>query len=216
MALSDYLGKFWATSEPMFGVIMVICFTSILRINEQLSILIVDRVAVAALTCCIAWGLVDGIFYSWEAHYIQNKKNSMINLVKGDLAEKGRSNINVEMDDTLLAYLDKDDRDQVIGKISKKMSQEAPEKVPIRDDVITIGGSLLLVVGSAVIVLLPFYFITDVSNALLVSNVLCITIFFILGYIRNESKIRLQKVRTGILTALLGVIITLVTVLLGG
>jgi hypothetical protein len=27
MGLSDYLGKFWYSSEPMFGVIMVVWFT---------------------------------------------------------------------------------------------------------------------------------------------------------------------------------------------
>ena len=31
MGFADYLGRFWYSSEPMFGVIMVVCFTSVLR-----------------------------------------------------------------------------------------------------------------------------------------------------------------------------------------
>lgn len=216
MGLSDYLGKFWATSEPMFGIIMVICFTSVLRIHQNLSFLLIDRVTVAALACCIAWGLVDGIFYAWEAHYLQRRKNDLIRLVKQDHTGNGASRVNEEMDDTLLVYLDQEDRDQVVDKISKKLSREEPEGVPIVEDIATVGGSLFLVVGPAIVVLLPFYVFPDVSSALFISNILAITMFFVLGYVRNESTVLLKRIRTGFLTALLGVIITFVTLVLGG
>jgi hypothetical protein len=62
MGFSDYLGRFWYSSEPMFGVIMVVCFTSVLRAFPNASDQIVGTILLSALFCCIAWGLVDGIF----------------------------------------------------------------------------------------------------------------------------------------------------------
>ena len=67
MAVSDYLGRFWFSAEPMFGVIMVVCFTSLFRLNSDIPDDIVDIVLQSALACCFAWGLVDGVFMSGRA-----------------------------------------------------------------------------------------------------------------------------------------------------
>jgi hypothetical protein len=61
----------------MFGVIMVVCFTSVLRAFPNLAETILGTILLSALFCCIAWGLVDGIFYAWEAHYELDKKRKL-------------------------------------------------------------------------------------------------------------------------------------------
>ena len=45
-----------------FGVIMVVCFTSLFRLNSDIPDDIVNIVIQSALACCFAWGLVDGVF----------------------------------------------------------------------------------------------------------------------------------------------------------
>jgi hypothetical protein len=88
MGLADYLGRFWYSSEPMFGVIMVVCFTSVLRAYPQVAEQVVDIVLLSALFCCIAWGLVDGVFYAWEAHYELDKKKKLQALVQAPAGSK--------------------------------------------------------------------------------------------------------------------------------
>jgi len=78
MGVADYLGRFWYSSEPMFGVIMVVCFTSILRADPILAEKVIGTVLLSALFCCVAWGLVDGIFYALEAHYELDRKRKLL------------------------------------------------------------------------------------------------------------------------------------------
>jgi hypothetical protein len=40
----------------MFGVIMVVCFTSVLRAFPELAEKVLETVLLTALFCCIAWG----------------------------------------------------------------------------------------------------------------------------------------------------------------
>ena len=54
MGLADYLGRFWYSSEPMFGVIMVVCFTSVLRAYPDVADQVIGNVLLSALFCCIA------------------------------------------------------------------------------------------------------------------------------------------------------------------
>jgi VIT1/CCC1 family predicted Fe2+/Mn2+ transporter len=216
LALSDYLGKFWFSAEPMFGVIMVVCFTSIFRSFPDLSDSIVDRVIQAALACCLAWGLVDGIFYVWEGRFERRRKNRIIKILKGENKTEAATMIDSAMNDSYLDYMDEGDRAQAIQKISQNLSKEEPTKISWKDDLIVIGISILLVLGTALFVVMPFYIIQDLMDALLVSNILCIVVLFMLGFYREESKSLLRKVVSGQFTALIGVIITVITVMLGG
>lgn len=216
LALSDYLGKFWFSAEPMFGVIMVVCFTSIFRSFPDLSDSIVDQVIQAALAGCLAWGLVDGIFYVWEGRFERKRKNRIIKILKGENKTEAVALIDSAMNDSYLDYMDEGDRVQAIQKISQNLSKEEPTRISWKEDLIVIGLSILLVLGTALFVVLPFFIIQDLMDALLVSNILCIVVLFMLGFYREESQSLLRKVVSGQFTALIGVIITVITVMLGG
>jgi hypothetical protein len=88
LGLSDYFGRFWFAAEPIFGVVMTLCFLGILRNHalyaypQLLDKVISQLVIVAAILCCIAWGIVDGIFYAWENHSLATRKNLITEYVK--------------------------------------------------------------------------------------------------------------------------------------
>ena len=216
LALSDYLGKFWFSAEPMFGVIMVVCFTSIFRSFPDVSDSIVDRVLQAALACCFAWGLVDGIFYVWESRFERRRKNSIIKMLRGDNKTEGAALIDSTMTDSYFDYLDESDKKVAIEKISQNLSKTEPTGINWKEDLVVVGISILLVLGTAILVIMPFYIIPDLMDALLVSNIMCIIVLFMLGFYREESKSIVRKVFNGQITALIGVIITVTTVILGG
>jgi hypothetical protein len=64
--------------------------------------------------------------------------------------------------------------------------------------------------------MLPFLWFSPVTTALKISNVTGILLLFIMGYWREEDKRTSKKLITGGFTALVALIITLVTVYLGG
>jgi hypothetical protein len=217
MGLADYLGRFWYSSEPMFGVIMVICFTSILRAYPNLAEKVIGTVLLSALFCCIAWGLVDGIFYTWEAHYELNKKKKLLALVQApNDPKKAREPVEDDLGDTIVGLMDEKDKEQVYQIVEKNVSGVDLGRVSIKEDIVTILIAFGLVVGSSIIVMIPFLLFSPVMTALRISNITGIFLLFFMGYWREEDKRIAKKLITGGFTALVALIITLVTIILGG
>jgi len=200
----------------MFGVVMVVCFTSVIRANPTFFDQFLDVILESAIACCIAWGLVDGVFYAWEAHYEAKKKNLMIRQAKQAQNGPVTSDVDGTFDDSLADYLDEAERKDLVQNVTTRLAAAEEVKVPIKADLITIGAALFLVVGAAIVVIMPFYLIDDVLDALLVSNILGIALLFLMGVWREQSKKISKKLISGIVTALLAAIITFVTVALGG
>jgi hypothetical protein len=217
MGLADYLGRFWYSSEPMFGVIMVICFTSILRAYPNLAEKVIGTVLLSALFCCIAWGLVDGIFYAWEAHYELDRKKKLLALVQApNDPKKAREVVEDHLRDTIVDLMDEKDKEQIYQIVEKNVSGVDLGRVGIKEDIVTILIAFGLVVGSSIIVMIPFLLFSPVMTALRISNVTGIFLLFFMGYWREEDKRIAKKLITGGFTALVALIITLVTVILGG
>ncbi len=217
MGLADYLGRFWYSSEPMFGVIMVVCFTSVLRAYPNLAEKVIGTVLLSALFCCIAWGLVDGIFYAWEAHYELDKKKKLQARVRAASdPEKTRELVEDDLGDSIVDFMDEADKEQIYQIIEKKVHKVDLGGVSIKEDVTTVLIAFGLVVGSSIIVMLPFLLFSPVMTALKISNVTGIFLLFFMGFWREEDKRASKKLITGGFTALVALIITVVTIVLGG
>jgi len=217
MGFSDYLGRFWYSSEPMFGVIMVVCFTSLLRAYPHVAEEILGTILESALFCCIAWGLVDGIFYAWEAHYELDKKKKIQALAASSGgAGEARELVEDSLGDTLVDLLDDKEKEQVYQIVQKKVPGIDLGKVTLKDDAMTILIAFGLVVGSSIIVMIPFLVINEVMTALVVSNITGIVLLFFMGYWREEEPAVSRKLITGGVTAFVALIITVVTIALGG
>ena len=83
MGLSDYFGRFWFASEPVFGIVMTLCFLAILR-NQALYAFptLIDRAAryvvTAAITCCIAWGIVMAFSMFGKTITLRQEKTKLL------------------------------------------------------------------------------------------------------------------------------------------
>jgi hypothetical protein len=217
MGLADYLGRFWYSSEPMFGVIMVVCFTSVLRAFPDAADKIVGTILLSALFCCIAWGLVDGIFYAWEAHYELDKKKKILARVQTPNDPKeARELVEDHLGDTIVDLMDEKDKEQIYQIVEKNVSGIDLGRVSMKEDIVTVLIAFGLVVGSSIIVMVPFLLFSPVMTALVISNITGILLLFIMGYWREEDKRITKKLITGGLTAFVALIITVVTVALGG
>lgn len=217
MGLADYLGRFWYSSEPMFGVIMVVCFTSVLRTYPQAAEKVIGTVLLSALFCCIAWGLVDGLFYAWEAHYELEKKKKLQAQVQSPADEKtARELVDDDLGDTVIDLMDEEDKEQIYQIIHEKVPGIDLGKVSLKEDIVTVLIAFSLVVGSSIIVMIPFLIFSPVMNALKISNFTGIFLLFFMGYWREEDTRITKKLITGGFTALVALIITIVTIVLGG
>jgi hypothetical protein len=196
---------------------MVICFTSILRAYPNLAEKVIGTVLLSALFCCIAWGLVDGIFYAWEAHYELDRKKKLLALVQApNDPKKAREVVEDHLRDTIVDLMDEKDKEQIYQIVEKNVSGVDLGRVGIKEDIVTILIAFGLVVGSSIIVMIPFLLFSPVMTALRISNVTGIFLLFFMGYWREEDKRIAKKLITGGFTALVALIITLVTVILGG
>jgi VIT1/CCC1 family predicted Fe2+/Mn2+ transporter len=131
-----------------------------------------------------------------------------------------------ELDDTILRNIPQENRLELYQKLVHYLSVvEERKKMSLRDAATIILGTLLISTSDGIIVVIPFFlmdsklpfFLTgDIETALKISNLLGILLLFVVGYYRAFSKDLSSKIISGIDTSLIGVIITVVTIVLGG
>lgn len=227
MTLADYIGKFWTGAEAIYGIIIAMTFTSVLRGNPVIFEQMLSTTIYTALACCIAWGIADGMFYSWERGYIIKRENAIIRLSKSaGHSESAVSLVGEELDDTILRNVPQENRLDLYQKLVQYLSiVEERKKMSLRDAATIILGTFLISTATGFIVVVPFFLMDsklpfflagDVETALKVSNLLGILLLFVVGYYRELNKDISSKIISGIGTSFIGIIITVITIFLGG
>jgi hypothetical protein len=218
MPLADYIGRYWTGAEVMYGVIIAMTFTSVLRGYPVMLEFVVQRVVFAALFCCIAWGIADGMFYLWERNYLIRQENRIIESSRSTGQRAATlSLIGEQLDDTVLRNIPGNDRVQLYERLSQFLAGvKTREKIAPREAATILFGTFLLSAGAGVIVVLPFFFIDDAGQALIVSNLAGILLLFGIGYTRTRDRSFPLKVLYGFGSSFIGVIIAVITIALGG
>ncbi|MDD1752999.1 MAG: VIT1/CCC1 transporter family protein [Methanotrichaceae archaeon] len=218
MRLSDYIGTYWAGAEVMYAVIIAMTFTSTLR--GPITHFETDyyNVVYAALFCCIAWGIADGLFYTWERTYNIRLENKIIEFSKA--AEKNEAAIPLireELDDTILRNIDEKVRYKLYHQLVKHLAEVGMVRKPsARDAFNIISGTFVAASMAGLIVVLPFFLIDSPIYALRISNLLGISLLFISGYYRALERNLSNRIILGFGTAIIGIIIAAITTWLGG
>lgn len=218
MEVADYIGKFWAGAEVMYGVIIAMTFTSMFRGYPLMLEQVITKVILAALFCCIAWGIADGMFYLWERNYIIRRENKTIEFSKkARESESALALIGEQLDDTILRNIPGEKKHELYEKLSQFLSTvQEREIISLREAVIIIIGTFLLSAGAGFIIVFPFFVIDEISQALIVSNLCGILLLFVVGYTRALERTFFSRIVLGLSSAFIGIIITLITVALGG
>jgi hypothetical protein len=217
MGLAGYIGKFWAGAEVMYGIIIAMTFTSMLRGYPVVFEFIINKVILAALFCCIAWGIADGMFYLWERNYIIRRENKTIEFSKSSLGESAVTLIGEQLDDTILRNIPGENRLQLYEKLTQFLSTvDKRENISTREALTIIFGTFLLSTGAGLIIVFPFFIIDNIEHALIVSNLSGIFLLFIIGYSRALERNFLSKIIQGTGVAFIGIIIAVITIILGG
>jgi len=218
MALADYIGKYWAGAEVLYGVIIAMTFTSVLREYPAVPASVLQNVVFAALFCCIAWGLADGLFYLWERNYIIRQENRIIEFSKSaGEKESAVSLIGDQLDDSILRNIPREDRVQLYDRLIEFLAGSVSrEKVSPGEAATILLGTFLRSTVAALVIVAPFFLIGDVGQALIVSNLFGIVLLFAVGYGRALEKDLVSRVVSGVGAAMIGVVIAAITIALGG
>lgn len=218
MGLADYIGRYWAGAEILYGTIIAMTFTSALRGYPNVLGVVIMNVVWAALFCCIAWGLADGLFYLWERNYIIRQENRIIALSRS-AGERGTAvtRLGEQLDDSILRNVPRERRAELYEKLSEFLAASVDrERVTPREAGTIVLGTFVRSTLAGLIIVAPFFLIGDVEQALGVSNLLGILLLFAVGYTRALDPGALSRVVSGLGAAMIGVVIAAITIALGG
>jgi VIT1/CCC1 family predicted Fe2+/Mn2+ transporter len=218
MGLVDYIGRYWAGAEILYGAIIAMTFTSALREIPDVLEFAVMSVVWTALFCCIAWGLADGLFYLWEREYIVRQENRIIASSRSAAGNQAAvAMLGEQLDDSILRNVPRERRAELYEGLSRSLAGAADrEKVTPREAGTLVLGTLVRSALAGLVIVAPFFLVDDLELALDASNLLGILLLFAVGYTRALDRDLTSRLVNGLAAAMVGVIIAVITIALGG
>jgi VIT1/CCC1 family predicted Fe2+/Mn2+ transporter len=210
-----YLDPSESLSEIIFGLIMVLGFTSTARLalGETSS----QRLMWAVIGCNLAWGIVDGVMYILGSVYERSQRLRLAEAVQRAPDEQAALDVVAgALEEVLTPLMTEEQRTQVYHWVIARVKGVTLRTVHItQDDLYAALASGLLVFLTVLPVALPFLLIDDAQRALRISNLLCVALLFIVGYVW-AGRTKMNRFVAGLLLLLLGLAMVAVTVALGG
>jgi hypothetical protein len=200
------------TSEILFGVIMVLSFTSSISVVES-GHAETREVLVAALGCNVAWGIVDAAFYLMAIYVDRGRKLMMLRTVRENRDPAVAHGVILEaLPSALSAVLTTSEVESLYQRL-----RQVPEPTGLleRRDLVGAFGVFLLVFLSTLPIVIPFVVVSQPSVAMRASNAIAILMLFGMGWSLGAHAGR-PGWRTGIAMVIFGLVLVDVTIALGG
>ena len=201
-------------SEILFGIIMTLTFTCSIGIANAKNTEI-RQLIIAAISCNIAWGLVDAIGYIVST-IVQRSRNKTIldSVLTTSDADKARKYIADSLPPSIASVLDPEELEQIRKKLAKLPGSALQVRLRTRDLKRSVMIFLLMFI-SAFPIVIPFIFIRDTQLALRISNMVAIVLMFLCGW-SLAKYVGSNKWLMSFGLTLVGIILVLITIALGG
>ncbi|HEY7687695.1 MAG TPA: VIT1/CCC1 transporter family protein [Dongiaceae bacterium] len=207
-----------ALGEVLFGLIMVLTFTVGARLIPEAEGIDARELAVAALGCNIAWGVIDGVLFVLGVLYYRSRRARFYRALKGAGSEAEAMAVVQDefgLEDEPLAIAP-DDRARLHQAIHALAANAAAGKVRLYGrDFMAAFVVFVLVAVTAVPGIVPFLLIEDPNLALRVSNAVLILLLFLSGYAWARYT-DAAPWAVGLAVAVLGLLMVLLAIPLGG
>jgi VIT1/CCC1 family predicted Fe2+/Mn2+ transporter len=201
-------------SEILFGLIMALTFTCTLSVAEAGREEIRTLLA-AAISCNIAWGLVDAVMFLINAVAGRGRDLITIRHVRDAAsAERARGIIKDAVPPLLGSLLSNDDLERLRHGILNARDIPAGPRLT-KDDWAGALAVFLLVVLSTFPVVIPFILFRDAAFALRTSNIIAIALLFAGGHVLARYA-GFRPWRTALSMVGVGVALVVITIALGG
>ncbi len=214
-----YLTRSDRLVEALCGVIMVLSMVSYLRITllhdpnvELHKVLVLVPIGANA-----AWGIIDGIMYVLTRMIDRSRAFKLYSSLRAMDQKEAHKTLEDEFKSTLVSKLNENDRANIYNEILRGVHSLEVKKPQLitKGDLIVVLFTFLIAVFVAFIVVVPFWVLNDVLTAVRFSSIIGIVLLFYLGY-RWAKIASKNKIRSGLIIAMMGFLIALVTVVLGG
>ncbi|HUM80611.1 MAG TPA: VIT1/CCC1 transporter family protein [Methanothrix sp.] len=199
-------------------MIIAMTFTSVLRGYDAIDEAAYWEIIYPALFCCMAWGIADGLFYAWERRYNIRMENKIIDLSRsGQNRDDAIPLIREQLDDTILRNINYEKRMELYRNLMKYLDEVGIKRILSKRDAISIiSATFVISTVAGLAVVSPFFLVENLQTALNISNMLGICLLFVIGYYRAYEKSASARMIMGFGTAVIGMVIAAVTILLGG
>jgi hypothetical protein len=201
-------------SEVIFGLIMVLTFTGSISAatagRDEIGLILW-----AALGCNIAWGIVDAFMHLMAVLMERGSAIRALNKLRDTGNEFEAHEVIRDYLPPLLAEILPAEQ---IASIHAKLREvpDPPAKAPLTwYDIKGAIAVFLLVFVSTFPATLPFIFISNAHVAMRVSNGIALLLLFVTGYYLGRST-GYNAWLTGLIVCVTGVLLVLLTIVLGG
>jgi hypothetical protein len=208
LGLSDYFGRFWFSSEPIFGIIMTLAMSATLRNPAIWGSPIITKVAIiyviiSSIGFCLIWGFADGLFYVFENYHTTKRKNAMIDYAKSEEKRNlSHDMVKEDLEDSIFNVANEEAKKQIYDNVVANLAKSEREKHPsYKESVVTILIDMSLNGGAALLILVPIilsWFGLYIQTALYLSWITAIVIMFLIGLWVEESPVLAKKLKYGL------------------
>lgn len=202
------------TSEILFGVIMVLTFTSSISVVES-GQADTREVLVAALGCNIAWGIVDAAFYLMSSAIGHARGLRILRTIREN-RDHGLSQrlILDALPAPVSAVLAPSEVEELRDRLARHPDPPA-HSILNRRDLTGALGVFLLVFLSTLPISIPFLVFQEIGVAMRASNAVAIAMLFGMGWALGKHTGQ-SGWRGGVAMVCLGLVLVALTIALGG
>lgn len=202
------------SSEILFGLIMVLTFTGTISVTEA-GREETREVLIGALSCNLAWGLVDGVMYLMAAFMTRARSLTIYKAVRAaGSPEIAHRLIREALPPVVSSALAPEEIESLYRRLDHR--DHPPDGVRLqRKDVAGAVGVFLLVFLSTFPVVVPFILIEHLPTALRTSNAVAIVMLFATGWSLGRFAGR-PAWRTALGMVAVGLVLMAITMALGG
>jgi hypothetical protein len=168
-------------SEVLFGLIMVLTFTCSLSVAEAGRDEI-RTMLIGALGCNLAWGIIDAVFYLMGCFSSQGRGILQLKAVR-TLSDAGAAHrvIAGALPPRVASVLSPAELEEIRQKLNQLPEPPARPRLG-RNQWLAAFGVFSIVFVSTLPVVLPFTFVDRPRLALRISNLVAVTLLFLVGY----------------------------------
>jgi hypothetical protein len=212
-----YLDPTESLGEVMFGLIMVLTFTLGAGLIVKEGTEATTRMLLGILGCNVAWGLIDGAMYVMSSILDRSRKARLLQSVqKAASEEDALAMVGRELNPRLEPFTSLEERTRLYPAVLDRLVKVTPEQTVVKKE--DVCGAIVifwLVFLSTIPALVPFLVFRDRFVALRVSNLLLLTMLFLVGY-RWARVTQSNPWIVGSILLLAGLVMVAIAMALGG
>jgi VIT1/CCC1 family predicted Fe2+/Mn2+ transporter len=200
-------------SEIIFGLVMVLAFTCSFSVAEG-GRQEVRQMLVAALTCNVAWGLVDGVMYVLTSIAERARRALVLQGIRAADPATARAIVLAALPQSMTVITDAAEADRMVERF-RALPEPARRSLVSMTDLRGALESSILVVLATLPPTIPFVIVEDPARALRISNGLAVASLFLAGWSLGKAT-GVRAWLLGLSMVVLGSSLVAITIALGG